>query len=126
MNTHQSMSIAAGPPKSLDFNQKLAVFLGFSSLFILSLAALGVDFPNKTPWLSAALGGIFLSIVWFSSAAYRKHPAGIKNNGVWFKSLSGRGIWAWGLGIALTGFYIVLYFYPEYLGLVREGSNQGL
>jgi polyferredoxin len=126
MNTHESMSIAAGPPKSLTFNQKLAVFLGFSSVFILILAALGIDFPNKTLWLSAALGGIFLSTLWFSSAAYRSLPAGIKNHGVWFKSVSGRGIWAWGLGIALTGFYIVLYFFPEYLGLVREGPNRGL
>ena len=98
MNTHESMSIAAGPPKSLTFIQKLAVFLGFASLFILILAALGIDFPNKTPWLSVALGGIFLSTVWFSSAAYRSHPAGIKNHGVWFKSLSGRGIWAWARG----------------------------
>ena len=91
MNTHPSMSLAAGPPKSLNLHQKLAVFLGFSSLFILVLATFGIDFPNKTLWLTTALGGIFLGIVWFSYAAYRKDPAGIKNNGVWFKSVSGRG-----------------------------------
>jgi len=126
MNTHPSMSLAAGPPKSLNLQQKLAVFLGFSSLFILVLATFGIDFPNKTLWLTTALGGIFLGIVWFSYAAYRKDPAGIKNNGVWFKSVSGRGIWAWGLGLSITGFYIVLYFFPEYLGLIREGPNRGL
>jgi len=126
MNTHPSMSLAAGPPKSLNLHQKLAVFLGFSSLFILVLATFGIDFPNKTLWLTTALGGIFLGIVWFSYAAYRKDPAGIKNNGVWFKSVSGRGIWAWGLGLSITGFYIVLYFFPEYLGLIREGPNRGL
>lgn len=126
MNKVESMSLAGGPPRSLGLQQKLSVFLGFSSLFILLLATLGVDFPNKTPWLTAALGGIFGATVWFSYAAYRKEPAGIKNNGVWFKSISGRGIWAWGLGIAITGFYIVLYFYPEYLGLVRGGPNKGL
>ena len=26
---------------------------------------------------------------------YRRQPAGIKNNGVWFRSLTARGIWAW-------------------------------
>lgn len=126
MNTHQSMSLAAGPPKTLSLNQKFAVFLGFSSFFILILATLGIEFPNKALWLTAALGGIFTGVLWFSYAAYKKDPAGIKNNGVWFKSISGRGIWAWGLGIAITGFYIVLYFFPEYLGLVREGPNRGL
>jgi polyferredoxin len=30
------------------------------------------------------------------------------------------------LGIVLTGFYIILYFYPQYLGLNQEGSNSGL
>ena len=51
---------------------------------------------------------------------------GIKNHGVQFKSISGRGLWAWALGIVLTVFYIVLYFYPEYLGLVNDGPNRGL
>ncbi len=126
MNTYASMSLAAGPPKSLNLSQKLAVFLGFASFFVLVLANFGVAFPNKAFWLTASLSGIFLAILWFSYAAYRKDPAGIKNNGVWFKSVSGRGIWAWGLGIAITGFYIVLYFFPEYLGLVRGGPNRGL
>ncbi|MGB3146113.1 MAG: 4Fe-4S dicluster domain-containing protein, partial [Maribacter sp.] len=50
----------------------------------------------------------------------------IKNDGVWFKSISSRGVLAWMAGLGLTGFYIVLYFYPQYLGLVKDGDNQGL
>ena len=42
-----------------------------------------------------------------------------------FKSLTNRGLWAWILGIVLTGFYIILYWYPQYLGLNKEG-NTGL
>ncbi|MBC2837826.1 4Fe-4S dicluster domain-containing protein [Robiginitalea sp. SC105] len=120
------MSLAGGPPKALNTSQRLAVLLGFSGLFILLLATFGSSFPHTAAWLTASLGAIGLGIVWFSRAAYSGHGAGIKNDGVWFKSISGRGIWAWGLGILLTGFYIVLYFYPEYLGLVADGPNRGL
>ncbi|MFC2148668.1 4Fe-4S binding protein, partial [Bacteroidota bacterium] len=45
---------------------------------------------------------------------------------VWFKSISSKGLWAWITGISLTGFYIVLYFFPEFLGLVKNGSNTGI
>ena len=126
MTTQQSMSLAGGPPKSLNRPQKVAVLLGFTGLLIMVLAAFGTNFPNRGAWLSISLGAILLSVAWFSRAAYRALPGGIRNNGVWFKSISGRGIWAWGLGILLTGFYVVLYFFPEYLGLVKDGPNRGL
>ena len=104
MNTLESMSLAGGPPKALKFPQKLAVFLGLASLFILVLATLGIDFPNKAAWLTASLAGILAAVAWFSWLSYKKEPKGIKNHGVWFKSISGRGLWGWTVGIALTGF----------------------
>jgi polyferredoxin len=126
MNLNPSMSLAGGPPKALNVSQKAAVFIGFAGLFIMVLALFGIGFPRPGLWLGASLSVIFIAVAWFSAALYARHPEGIKNNGVWFKSISGRGVWAWGLGIVLTGFYIVLYFYPEYLGLVKNGPNKGL
>ena len=49
-----------------------------------------------------------------------------KNNGLWFKSISARGSIAWGVGIMLTLFYIVLYWFPEYLGYNTEGESTGV
>src|SRR5690606_2302572 len=73
------------------------------------------------------LGAICTGIVWFSINQYQNKIAGIKNDGIQFRSLTSRGFLAWILGIFLTGFYIVLYFYPQYLGLTAEGeSNKGL
>jgi ferredoxin-type protein NapH len=101
--------------------------------------------PQK---ISAAIGGIGLSIVLFSWVAgkafapgimlplallcmtvgtlayahftYKDSPEGIKNNGVMFRSLSNRGIVAYLVGVLLTGFYVCLYWYPEYLtGLIQ-------
>src|SRR5690606_41294319 len=46
--------------------------------------------------------------------------------GVWLRSLTSRGLYAWILGICITGFYIILYFFPQYLGLRYQGSNTGL
>ncbi|TDQ33294.1 4Fe-4S binding protein [Zeaxanthinibacter enoshimensis] len=122
----QSMSLAGQPPKALGTGQKFATTLGLSGLLILLLAVFNVDFPNKVLWLSVSLAAISAGIIWFSVQAYTgKHP-GIKNDGVWFKSISGRGLWAWMLGIVLTGFYVILYFYPQFLGLRQGEDNTGI
>lgn len=127
MSTYQkSMSLTGEPPKALNTGQKLATLLGMSGLVILVLNLLNIDFPNKGLWLGISLLAILAGVIWFATAQYAHKQKGIKNDGVWFKSISSRGLWAWLAGISLTGFYIVLYFYPEYLGLVKEGDNQGV
>ena len=122
----KSMALTGQPPKTLSSAQKLATITGLAGLFILLLAGFNVNFPNKGLWLSLSLLLIFAGVIWFTLNAYASKSKGIKNDGVWFKSVSSRGLWGWVSGIALTGFYIVLYFYPEYLGLVRDGSNKGI
>lgn len=127
MNTSsKSMALTGEPPKALNTEQKLATLVGMAGLFILVLAIFNVHFTNRGFWLTTSLSAIFLGVLWFSNGAYANKMAGIKNDGVWFKSISSRGFLAWLAGIGLTGFYIVLYFYPEYLGLTKDGNNQGL
>lgn len=127
MSTYdKSMALTGQPPKALNTGQKLATLLGMSGLGILSLALFNINFPNKGLWLTISLSAIFIGVFWFSQAAYASKLKGIKNDGVWFKSVSSRGLWGWMAGIALTGFYIVLYFYPQYLGLVKNGENTGV
>lgn len=122
----KSMALGGQPPKSLTLGQQLAVVLGLGGLGILVLALFNPSFPNKAFWLGGSLGAIALGVLWFSWEAYGQGLPGIKNDGVWMKSISSRGLWAWILGLVLTGFYIVLYFYPQYLGLARGGENRGL
>ena len=45
----------------------------------------------------------------------------VKNEGVWFKSLSNRGVVGWILALFLTYGYITLYFFPAWLGLGAKG-----
>ena len=64
----------------------------------------------------ATLGGILFILPDRSNGL-----PGIKNNGVMFSSASNRGAVAWATAVFLTGFYILLYWYPEYLkGLIQS------
>ena len=124
---NHSMSLAKPDAQDLSSKQKVAVGLGVTGLFILILALFNTNFPNKSLFLIAALGLISLGTILFANDAYLKKSEGIKNDGVWFKSISSRGVLGWITGIILTLFYIVLYFYPHLLGLGTDGSsNSGL
>ncbi len=125
-NVERNMSMTGDAPASISKTQKIASAIGLVGLFILVLALANVNFPNKTIFLSLALGLIALGTIIFANDAYLGKHAGIKNDGVWFKSLTGRGFWAWVLGISLTLFYVVLYWYPEFFGLNADGANTGL
>ncbi|NJB71865.1 polyferredoxin [Saonia flava] len=127
MSTYdKSMALTGQPPAALSTGQKMATLLGMGGLAILLLASFNLNFQNKGLWLTISLSAISLGILWFAWDAYTNKQPGIKNDGVWFKSISNRGLWGWVAGIALTCFYIILYFYPEYLGLVSDGENKGV
>lgn len=122
----RNMSLTGEPPKAISTRQKLAVGLGLIGLFILVLALANVNFPNKPIFLSLALGLIAGGTVLFAADLYLGKHAGIKNDGVYFKSMTSRGVLGWATGILLTLFYIVLYWFPQFLGLNAEGENTGL
>ncbi|PVW17372.1 4Fe-4S binding protein [Marixanthomonas spongiae] len=127
MSTFQrNMSLTGQPPKTINTQQKIASFIGLAGLLVLFLALFNVNFPNKTLWLTISLLAIAAGTIWFAKAEYLSKHEGIKNDGVYFKSLTSRGFWAWVLGITLTLFYVVLYWFPQYLGLVKEGDNTGV
>ncbi|MBT8235702.1 MAG: 4Fe-4S binding protein [Bacteroidia bacterium] len=122
----RNMSLTGQPPQNLSAGQKGATLVGLAGLMILLLAAFNINFPGKGWWLTLSLGLIIGATYWFSKTSYGNKYKGIKNDGVWFKSMSSRGFWAWIAGISLTGFYVILYFFPEYLGLVQGGQSKGL
>jgi len=64
-------------------------------------------------------------VILYSVFLYKFVPAGIKNNHNISSSISSKGILAWLTALGLTGFYILLYWYPEYLGL-HTNENFGL
>ena len=122
-----SMSLASPDALNITTKQKIALAFGLVGLFILVLALFNVDFPNRAVFLTLSLGLVIGGTIVYSREAYLTKLEGIKNDGVWFKSLTSRGVLGWALGIVLTVFYIVLYFFPALLGLGTNGeANTGL
>ncbi|AXT21104.1 4Fe-4S binding protein [Flavobacteriaceae bacterium AU392] len=125
---NHSMSLAKPDPQDISNKQKIALALGVIGLFILVLALANINLPNKAIFLVVSLGLISLGTVIYSRDMYLSKLEGIKNDGLWFKSISSRGAWGWIAGIILTAFYIVLYFKAELLGKGQgiDGANTGL
>lgn len=126
MDTTTSMSIAADPPSGASILQKTWAFLGTCALGILLLASFNIDLPQRQWWLYGSLTLLAAGIIGYAREAYKSKPAGIKNDGVWHSSLTNGGLLGWLLGVAITFFYVILYFYPQYLGLGSDGQNSGL
>lgn len=115
----QEPSLSIAEPAESHPLQKLGVTMVAIAILSAIIAAFG---PGKSSpvlffWLViglAALGGIVYSI------PYYKAIPGIKNNGIMQSASTNRGAIAWGIAVLMTGFYIILYWFPSYLvGLIR-------
>ncbi len=121
------MSLANPEAKGISTTQKIALAIGFIGFFVLALALFNTGLPNQGVFLTISLGLITVGTILFANNAYLTKLEGIKNDGVWFKSISSRGAIGWLTGVGLTAFYIVLYFKAELLGLGTNGeANTGL
>jgi ferredoxin-type protein NapH len=88
--------------------------LSIGFLFLL-IALTGVADQRPIIFLLLSLGLITFGALIYISAQSIESPPGIKNNDVYYSSLTARGLWAWILGTALTAFYIIIYWFPELL-----------
>ncbi len=98
--------------KTLELNKKIAATTISIGVLFLLISLTGVS--NNTPalflFLSFGLiiiGGIFYFII----QAKESHP-GIKNNHIFFNGFLTRGLLGWIFGVIVTGFYVVLYWFP--------------
>ena len=103
-------------PRRVSIHEYVAMALMAFGLvfFVLNCIALSSD-DNAPTWngflLSFGLmipGG--LAFWW---ARYRGTARGIKHDNTWFSSTQARGLIGWGLGLFLTAFYVVLYWYND-------------
>lgn len=118
--TDASLSLAHPAPALTSRAQKIALALGALGALLLLLAWAAGNALAPIPILLLSVGLMTAGVWLFVREEYLKHPAGIRNNGVWFGSLGARGVWGWVLGVWLTGFYVCLYWFPRYLqGLIE-------
>lgn len=123
-SSHDTMALTPASYTGMSVFQKIFITIGFTGLMIGFMGLTG-DFLSASWSLTFSLSLTTIGILGFSYDLYRKPPVGIKNNLIWFTSLTSRGIWAWVMALAITGFYILLYFFPITLGL-GENGNTGL
>jgi hypothetical protein len=128
MQPYKSISLTAHHhTDGVKTDQKLALSLvgiGFllQMVFWLSFRSEGAGL-----WLWSSIGLVSAGSLWYTAGQYKNTLPGIKNNRNWFTSLSSRGAFAWILAIFLTGFYVLLYWYPHLLGQGSDGAtNTGL
>jgi len=90
---------------------------GWLGLLILLLAQLGFDY-EALPGLVAgcALVASAAGVIGYAYSVKKSKPGGLRNLGIFHRSLSTRGVAGWLLGMALTALYVILYFFPEMLG----------
>lgn len=122
----ENISVTGRSPESFSLQQKAFLFIGFSGLFLALISVFNQLENNTLGWMLLSIALMSLGIIGYARELYKAKEPGIKNDNVFFKSLTNRGIWAYALGIFLTGFYVVLYFYPAYLGLNDNAENTGL
>lgn len=123
--SNESMSLTNPDLKGVSIIEKLG--LVFTGLGLLLLFLASINKVEGGMFLILSLTSITFGISVFALTKYLPQYAGIKNNGIWLKSTTNRGVLAWLLGIVLTGSYVLLYWFPQYLGLGQNGeANSGL
>ena len=116
-----SISIANPHPQK-DTIQKMGLVIVGVSVLILLITWAGVT-VNSSIFLPIALLGIFAGTTIYAVRTYSLIPPGIKNNRIYFDSLTNRGAVGWITGIVITGFYVCLYWFPELLGQSKDGNT---
>ncbi len=127
MDKNSSFALSNPHKVPLNNTQKFGFGLGIIGVIILILATFNIHAEPKGTFTIASIALIVIGAVIYARSTYLQHPAGIKNNHVYFNTISNRGVWGWALGIVLTLFYVLLYWFPSYLGLGVDGKeNTGL
>lgn len=117
---NEPLSIATPVPTLTTGKQKVAIALSGMGILLLLVTWAAGNAIAPIPVFLSALGLTTAGIVIFVREEYLRRPEGIKNNGAWFSSLTARGVWGWLVGVVITGFYVCLYWFPEYLtGLIQ-------
>lgn len=103
------------PLITLRLHQKLSlalVAIGFLMLGV-ALSPISEQYPIGMFLLSSGLITIG-ALAYIMPMWYDRKP-GIKHDRIFFNSFVNRGVWGWIAAVFFTGFYVVLYWFPERL-----------
>ncbi|MBL1280356.1 MAG: 4Fe-4S binding protein, partial [Fluviicola sp.] len=101
--------------KNTNIAQKIGLSAGVLGFGIIVAAWVGIKLESATLFLWLSLALMAVGILTYTYGSYAGHTKGIKNNHVYFNSISSRGILGWIAGMALTTFYIQIYWFSDSL-----------
>ena len=101
------------------------VALGLLAGVLLSLQLGSFSEKLSGTWLGCALvfGSVCIGLSLHFLTELKGTTPGIKHDGVFFKSLTAAGAVGWMLGVFMTAAYIVIYWYPQWLGETENGPT---
>lgn len=89
------------------------------SILCLTITLTGEEHISPVAWGMAGIGLLVVGSLLVIVASRLQKQVAHQNNHLWQQDATSRGYSAWVLGIVLTGFYVLLYWYPETLqGLI--------
>lgn len=102
-----------------DWIQKLGL-AGFGLNLLLVLIS-GFTSVARSEFIYSGIALGILALTIYFLQTYFKNQPGIKNNGVWHRESTSRGNIAWVTAVILTGFYVILYWWPHlFTGLIKS------
>ncbi|RMI25515.1 MAG: 4Fe-4S binding protein [Calditrichaeota bacterium] len=103
------------PPRGTKWEliQKVGLALFGLGMLLLLAGLTGVGERQPLLFFLLSVGGAVVGGLIYILARAKESTPGIHNNGIFFSSVTARGAVGWILGVMLTGFYIILYWFPE-------------
>ena len=121
--TNHSISVSDIGINTMDAQQKIASTIGSIGLLVLIISLFNIYLGSPALSLGVSLLFIVTGVIWYAYRSHKIIPAGIHNDGVMFSNAKSQGLIGWVSGILITGFYVLLYWYPNLLGLNGEGNT---
>ena len=95
--------------------RKIALALFVMGLLVFIIGGTGAFTAVPLLYSFGSLGLATLGALLYLLPLFREYKPGIHHNGIMFSKVQSRGALAWMVGIGMTGFYVLLYWYAEYL-----------
>ncbi|OGF64133.1 MAG: 4Fe-4S ferredoxin [Candidatus Fischerbacteria bacterium RBG_13_37_8] len=95
--------------------KKISMFLIAVGAFIFFLVHVGIKIASPLPLFFLCFGTVTAGALLYFYQQYREAPAGIRHNNLFKTPLMSGGFPGWIIAIVLTWFYIVLYWFPQFI-----------
>jgi Pyruvate/2-oxoacid:ferredoxin oxidoreductase delta subunit len=100
------------PARRTALHRLAAALIGLGALLFV-LFTTGLELGGGWSALAATLGLASLGACLWFYVEFADTPPGIRHDDTFFRGIQNRSLLGWALGLALTGFYVVLYFEPQ-------------